>query len=93
MPQFDYKASKQDGTTVSGTIEVSDRRQAVQRLKAQKLNPIALKEAGSSKRFALSKLGNKIKSLNSSKNNSADEKSSVSQGSGSPSREKTGHSP
>lgn len=90
MPQFDYKARKQDGTTVSGTIESADRRQAVQRLKTQKLNPIALKESGTSKRSALSKLRNKAKSLKSANKGAENKDIHASQGSGSPAREKTG---
>lgn len=90
MPQFDYKARKQDGTTINGRIESVDRRQAVQRLKAQKLNPITLKESSTSKSSIFSKLGKRADSLKSPKNDLAREDSSTFKGSSSPSREKTG---
>ena len=59
MPQFDYKARKQDGATVTGQIESTDRRQAAQRLRQQKLSPISLKEARAAKRSFFSKLSEK----------------------------------
>ena len=90
MPQFDYKARKQDGTTINGRIESVDRRQAAQRLKAQKLNPITLKESSTSKSSIFSKLGKRADSLKSPKNDLAREDSSTFKGSSSPSREKTG---
>ena len=59
MPQFDYKARQQNGTTITGTIESVDRRQAAQRLKDQKLSPITLREASTLKRSMLNRLRDK----------------------------------
>jgi type II secretory pathway component PulF len=44
MAVFNYKARNKDGTIVSGTIEAAERRIAMQRLQAQGLSPVALKE-------------------------------------------------
>ncbi len=90
MPQFDYKARQQNGTTVTGTIESVDRRQATQRLREQKLSPIILKEASVLKRPAFSWLRTKTKSPDRQKINSADEELKTTRSTGTPKRESIG---
>lgn len=90
MPQFDYKARQKDGATVTGSIESVDRRQAAQRLREQKLSPITLRETGSVKRSTLSRLREKTQSLKGRKADSANDELKVSQGGGTPKRERTG---
>lgn len=65
MAVFNYKARNGQGSIVSGSIEASERRMAMQRLQAQGLSPVTLKEdaAGGSSFFA--KLGERTKSLRS----------------------------
>ncbi|MEM1222346.1 MAG: type II secretion system F family protein [Verrucomicrobiota bacterium] len=52
MPEFQYKARNRNDSVTTGVVEASDRRQATQRLREQKLAPISLKliEAEKSKR-------------------------------------------
>ena len=90
MPQFDYKARQQNGTTVTGTIESVDRRQATQRLKEQKLSPIILKEASVLKHHTFSWLRTKTKSSDRQKTNSADEELKTTRSTGTPKRESIG---
>ena len=90
MAQFDYKARKQNGSTVSGTIESTDRRQAAQRLREQKLSPITLKEAKATKRSAINRLRDKTKSITSHKANITGEELKTSQSGGTPKRERIG---
>lgn len=65
MPQFAYKARDKNSQIASGTLEASDRRQATQKLKADGLTPITLKESTTKKRTGLSKLKEKANSLKS----------------------------
>lgn len=46
MPQFAYKARKSGGQIESGRIEASERRVAMQRLRAQGLTPVSIKATG-----------------------------------------------
>ena len=90
MPQFDYKARQQNGSTVTGTIESLDRRQAAQRLREQQLSPITLKEASHLKRSALSRLREKTKSFKNQKTDEANEELKTAQSTGTPKRESIG---
>ncbi len=90
MPQFDYKARQQNGSTTTGTIESTDRRQAAQRLREQKLSPITLKEVSTSKRTAISRFFDKTKSLKSSKADTTDNELKTPQSGGTPKRERSG---
>jgi type II secretory pathway component PulF len=92
MPQFEYKAKQQGGKTLIGTIEAVDRRQAVQRLREQKLRPISLREVSASKykNSVLSWLSDKTKSLKSQKTEIEDDKLKATQSGGTPKREKAG---
>ena len=91
MPQFDYKARNQNGSTVTGTIESADRRQASQRLREQKLSPITLKEASAStKPSLLDRFREKTKSLKSHPPKTVSKEVQVSQSSGTPKRERIG---
>ncbi len=92
MPQFDYKARKNDdGSTVTGTIESADRRQAAQRLREQRLSPITLKESTSAfKRSALSRLRQKTKSLKTQRTDAIDNGLKSSQNGKTPKRERIG---
>lgn len=62
MAVFTYKARDASGTIVSGSTEGSERRMVMQRLQAQGLSPLAVKEASSAGRSPLSKLGERGKS-------------------------------
>lgn len=90
MPLFDYKARQQNGSTTTGTIESTDRRQAAQRLREQQLSPITLKETSVSKHSALSRLFDKTKSLKSSKADTAGNELKISKSGGTPKRERSG---
>ncbi|MGK0309500.1 MAG: type II secretory pathway component PulF [Lentimonas sp.] len=90
MPQFNYKARQQDGTTATGTIESVDRRQAAQRLREQKLSPITLKETKISTRSSLSRLRDKTKSLKHQKTDTTDKELQTAQSGGTPKRERIG---
>ncbi|WPJ94074.1 type II secretion system F family protein [Coraliomargarita algicola] len=65
MAVFNYKARKADGTIVSGSIEAVERRLAMQRLQAQGLSPMALKEGNAEAPSIFSKLSERTKSLRS----------------------------
>jgi len=67
MAVFNYKARKDDGTIVSGTIEAAERRLAMQRLQAQGLSPVTLKEGTSGAPSAFAKLGERAKALRSNR--------------------------
>ena len=90
MPQFDYKARNRNGSTVTGTIESADRRQASQRLREQKLSPITLKEASASKHTLLGRLFEKTKSMKSHPPEAVAKEIRTSQSSGAPKRERIG---
>lgn len=90
MPQFDYKARNQNGSTVTGTIESTDRRQASQRLREQKLSLITLKAASASKHTLLGRLREKTKSLKSHPPATVSKEIRASQSSGAPKRERIG---
>lgn len=73
MAVFTYKARNASGAIVSGSAEGSERRMVMQRLQAQGLNPLAVKEASSASRSPLGKLGARVKSwkgLNAAKSGS-----------------------
>ena len=90
MPQFDYKARQKNGSTVTGTIESLDRRQAAQRLREQQLSPITLKEASHLKRSTLNQLREKAKSFTHPKTAKADTELKTAQSTGTPKRESIG---
>ena len=66
MAVFNYKARQADGTITSGSIEATERRLAMQRLQAQGLSPMALKEGSTSAPSIFAKLGERSKSLRNS---------------------------
>jgi len=68
MAVFNYKARKKDGTIVSGSIEATERRLAMQRLQSQGLTPVTLKEGSASAPSALARLGERAKALKSNHN-------------------------
>jgi len=65
MAVFNYKAREKDGTIVSGTIEAAERRLAMQRLQAQGLSPVTLKEGATGAPSAFAKIGERAKALRS----------------------------
>ena len=68
MAVFNYKAREKDGTIVSGTIDATERRLAMQRLQAQGLSPVTLKKGGTEATSAFAKLGERAKALRSNRN-------------------------
>jgi type II secretory pathway component PulF len=68
MAVFNYKAREKDGTIVSGTIEAAERRLAMQRLQAQGLSPVTLKEGTTGAPSAFAKIGERAKALRSNRN-------------------------
>ena len=68
MAVFNYKAREKDGTIVSGTIEAAERRLAMQRLQAQGLSPMTLKEGATGAPSAFAKIGERAKALRSNRN-------------------------
>lgn len=88
MPEFDYKARNKDGLSRSGTIESADRRQAAQRLQAQGLRPISLKQRATRKASGWSRVANKTRALK--RPATPDEHRSTATQSGTPNREKLG---
>ena len=68
MAVFNYKAREKDGTIVSGTIEAAERRLAMQRLQAQELSPVTLKEGTAGAPSAFAKIGERAKALRSNRN-------------------------
>jgi type II secretory pathway component PulF len=79
MAVFNYKAREKDGTIVSGTIEASERRLAMQRLQAQGLSPVTLKEGATGPPSAFAKLGERARALRSSRNAKAGDENSQKQ--------------
>lgn len=68
MAVFNYKAREKDGTIVSGTIEAAERRLAMQRLQAQGLSPVTLKEGATGAPSVFAKIGGRAKALRSNRN-------------------------
>ena len=71
MAVFNYKARDSKGAIVSGSIDANERRLAMQRLQSQGLSPISVKEAAAGTPSVFSKFNDRIKSLKTSRNNSA----------------------
>lgn len=67
MAVFNYKARKNDGSIVGGSIEAAERRLAMQRLQAQGLSPVTLKEEVASTASIFAKLGERAKTLRGNK--------------------------
>lgn len=65
MAVFNYKARNDQGAIVSGSIEAPERRLAMQRLQAQKLSPVTLKEGARSSPSPLSRISERAKALRS----------------------------
>ena len=77
MSVFNYKARDATGNIVSGSTEGSERRMVMQRLQAQGLSPIAVKEASSPDGSPLAKLSERAKRwkvFGSGKTDSEDER-------------------
>lgn len=74
MAVFNYKARDAQGAIVSGSVEASERRLAMQRLQAQGLRPVTLKEGPAGAASFWVNLAEKTKSLRSQPraNNTAD---------------------
>ena len=68
MAVFNYKAREKDGTIVSGTIEAAERRLAMQRLQAQGLSPVTLKEGATGAPSTFAKIFERAKALRSNRN-------------------------
>ena len=68
MAVFNYKAREKDGSIVSGTIEAAERRLAMQRLQAQGLSPMTLKEGATGAPSTFAKIGERAKALRSTRN-------------------------
>ena len=68
MAVFNYKAREKGGTIVSGTIEAAERRLAMQRLQAQGLSPVTLKEGATGAPSVFAKIGERAKALRSNRN-------------------------
>jgi general secretion pathway protein F len=88
MAVFNYKAREKDGSIVSGKIEAAERRLAMQRLQAQGLSPVTLKEGADGAPSALAKIGERAKALRSKR--SAKGVNENSQKQGGPKRESVG---
>jgi type II secretory pathway component PulF len=67
MAFFNYRARNKEGAVVSGSIEASERRIAMQRLQAQSLSPLTLKEAEAGGSSFLAKLKERSKALKNSR--------------------------
>jgi general secretion pathway protein F len=80
MAVFNYKAREKGGTIVSGTIEAAERRLAMQRLQAQGLSPVTLKEGADGAPSALAKLGERAKALRSKRSAKGVNENSQKQG-------------
>jgi len=87
MAVFNYKARNKQGAIVSGSIDALERRLAMQRLQAQGLSPITLKEGTSKAPSVFSKLGERAKSLRGTR---AESKKSGAQGTRGSKREHVG---
>lgn len=55
MPTFSYKGVQSGGGSITGELEASDRRQATQRLRAQRIQPLALKQVETGAKSAKSR--------------------------------------
>lgn len=80
MAVFNYKAREKGGTIVSGTIEAAERRIAMQRLQAQGLSPVTLKEGADGTASAFAKLGERAKALRSKRSAKGINENSQKQG-------------
>jgi len=69
MAVFNYKARDDQGRIVSGSIEAAERRLAMQRLQAQGLTPLTLKEGLSSTLSALARLSERARAFRSPRSN------------------------
>lgn len=58
---FTYKATKKDGTSVSGSLEATDHSAAVAALTHQGLHPLVVKTGGSGKNKGFGNFGKKVK--------------------------------
>jgi type II secretory pathway component PulF len=67
MAFFNYRARNKEGAVVSGSIEASERRIAMQRLQAQSLSPLTLKEAEAGGSSFFAKLKERSKALKNSR--------------------------
>ena len=60
--QFTYKATRKDGSSLSGTLEAGDREAALGILNHQGLHPVLVKAANTKKSFGSTSFGHKVKS-------------------------------
>ncbi|MGC6455448.1 MAG: type II secretion system F family protein [Coraliomargaritaceae bacterium] len=91
MPQFEYKARGADGQVTHGSIEATDRRQALQRLQQDGLRPLTVAEAQTAKSKRANKWLKNIQTLQGGgKKTSAKEAVAESSRGGSPRRESAG---
>lgn len=63
MAVYNYKARDSKGGIVSGSVDAAERRLAMQKLQAQGLSPITVKEAAAESSSVLSKMRERAKSL------------------------------
>ncbi|MGC6423832.1 MAG: type II secretion system F family protein [Lentimonas sp.] len=90
MPDFNYKARKNDGQIVTGTIEASDRKQATVRLQGEGLNPVTLRMSTDAKPPLLQGLAKSFSALNRTKGTRPSASADSSPKGKSPKRERTG---
>lgn len=79
MAVFTYKARDSKGTIVSGSIDATERRIAVQRLQTQGLSPVTLKQSTKTATSPFSKLAEKAKALKPTRHEDSGNKSSAQQ--------------
>jgi type IV pilus assembly protein PilC len=60
--QFTYKATRKDGSALSGTLEAGDREAALDMLMHQGLHPVLVKAASGKKSLGSASFGHKVKS-------------------------------
>jgi len=60
---FTYKATRKDGSSVTGTIEAADRETALASLNRQGVHPLVVKEGGGKKGLGSLSFGNKVKTV------------------------------
>lgn len=89
MPDFDYKARQKDGQVSTGSIEASDRRQAMARLQEQGLSPITLKQREAKKASALQGLFKGLSAFKQPKTEEQTDDGPIAKGK-SPKRERVG---
>jgi type II secretory pathway component PulF len=79
MPAFSYKANDNHGNAVTGTIEASDRTQAIRQLRTNGLTPLAIK-ASESRNASVNKLNSLLAQLHLPRTNPNRRENNASRG-------------